>query len=117
MYLYLKDSQHVSALSQRTSKQAETKVAEGGVGQGGPRSGADGETLEAWSPALTSSSGLGRASIPLIADVSGPPWSPIRVTSEVSVQGSDSTTSTPVNNRLLNMVRSASYLQLSDCWT
>ena len=45
------------------------------------------------------------------------PWTPISVTSEVSVQGSDSTMSTPVNNKLLNMVRSASYLQLSDCWT
>lgn len=89
-------------------------------GEGGVRSGIDDKTQEAQNSALTSkrsSSGLGRVFIPLTANVSCLPWTPISVTSEVSVQGSDSTMSTPVNNKLLNMVRSASYLQLSDCWT
>ena len=76
------------------------RVAEGWGG--GIRSGTDAKTQEAWSSALTSkssSSGLGRVFISLIANVSCLPWTPISVTSEVSVQGSDSTMSTPVNNR------------------
>lgn len=99
MYFHLEESQHVSALPQRTSKQ---RVAEGWGQGGGIRSGTDDETQAAWSSALTSkssSSGLGRVFIPLVANVSCLPWTPISVTSEVSDQGSDSTMSTPVNNR------------------
>ena len=102
---------------EQTNKQKKKRWQRARVGEGGIRAGTDDKTQEARSSALTSSSGLGRVFIPLIANVSWLPWTPISVTSEVSVQGSDSTMSTPVNNKLLNMVRSASYLQLSDCWT
>lgn len=98
MYFHLEESQHVSALPQRTSKQ---RVAEGwGQGENQIRNWWwDTSGLELCSDKQSSSSGLG-VFIPLVANVSCLPWTPISVTSEGQWSGVlTSTMSTPVNNR------------------